>query len=163
MSTPIVCDAGPLITFARAERLALLHRVVRRLAVPEAVHHEIIVKGAGKPGAAEVETAEWIACQTIRDARAAGALPASLGAGEREAIALCQELGACLLADDPAARREARARGIPLISTLDILDEAKASEMIPSVRPTLDRLIRTGFRVKRTLYEAKLRHAGEQA
>lgn len=162
MTKPIVSDAGPLITFARAEQLDLLRQVVGRLLIPDAVHHEVAVKGAGKPGAVEVQEAEWVERQALSDRTPAAQLRASLGKGEKEAIALCRELGAYLLADDPVARREARARRIALISTLDILDEAKVRGMISDVRRTLDGLIRSGFRLKLRLYEAKLREAGEQ-
>jgi len=161
MSKWIVSDASPLITFARAQRLEFLRQVVGRLLVPEAVHNEVVVKGAGKPGAAEVQGAGWIASRALTDRKRTSDLPGSLGQGEKEAIALCQELGVYLLVDDPAARREARAKGIALISTLDVLDEGKGQKLIPDVKPTLHHLIRTGFRLKRTLYETKLRAAGE--
>jgi len=161
MSRPIVSDAGPLIAFARAGLLDLLQRVTRRLVIPEAVHHEVVVQGTGRPGAAALDAAGWVVTQRVRDTAAAEALAETLGAGERDAIELCRETGACLLADGRAARREASALSIPLIGTLDILDEAKERTIVPLVRPVLDRLIRTGFRLKRTLYDAKLRHAGE--
>ena len=47
----IVADTGPLLSFARADRLALLRDVVGTLIIPEAVYEEIVVRGAGKPGA----------------------------------------------------------------------------------------------------------------
>jgi predicted nucleic acid-binding protein len=161
MSQPIVSDAGPWITFARAGQLSLLQEVVRHLVVPDAVYDEIAVKGANRPGAAELINAGWVECRSVADPAPAGLLARTLGRGEREAISLAIELGGCLLADDPAARREAKARSIPLISTLDVLDEAKLQAMTRAVRPLLDALIRSGFRLKRTLYDAKLHHAGE--
>jgi predicted nucleic acid-binding protein len=45
---PIVSDAGPLISFARAGSLGLLQRVVQRLLVPEAVYGEVVVRGADR-------------------------------------------------------------------------------------------------------------------
>jgi predicted nucleic acid-binding protein len=161
MTVPIVCDASHLITFARAERFDLLSQVVGFLLIPDAVRDEITVRGRGMPGAREVEEATWITSLTVEDAGWADRLPAALGAGEKEAIALARQLGAYLLADDPAARREARKRGIPLTSTLDVLDEAKDCQLLDLVKPTLDDLLRTGFRLARSLYDAKLRRAGE--
>ncbi|MBM4032284.1 MAG: DUF3368 domain-containing protein [Planctomycetes bacterium] len=158
---PIVSDAGPLITFARAGELPLLRQVVGRLLVPQAVHDELVLRGSGRPPAADVQSGEWIDLLKRVDNALLNDLPASLGSGEREAIALCRALGAFLLADDPAARREARGRGVSLISSLDILDDAKTRHMVAEVKPNLDRLVRTGFRLKRTLYDAKLRAAGE--
>ncbi len=51
---------------------------------------------------------------------------------------LAEELQALLLMDDPAARREAKKRGLPLISTLDILGETKIQGLIRSFKKTLD-------------------------
>jgi predicted nucleic acid-binding protein len=47
-----------------------------------------------------------------------------LGAGEREAIALAEELKAGLLLDDGKARREARRRGLAVTGTLAVLAAA---------------------------------------
>jgi len=161
MKKPIVSDAGPLISFARAERLNLLRQVARQIWIPEAVHDEVVVKGSGRPAAAEVAQGDWVAVQPLANKSILDGLPVILGKDEKEAIALCQETDACLLVDDPAARREARARGIALISSLDILDEAKTQNLISEVKPALDHLVRSGFRLKKTLYEAKLREAGK--
>lgn len=162
MSQPIVSDAGPIITFARANRLGLLRQVVGRVVIPGAVYDEIVVRGSAKPGATEVKQADWVELRSLAASSPVDDLPGSLGQGEKEAIALCRELQSWLLVDDPAARREAKARGIPLISTLDILDEAKDRGFIAAVAPVLDSLIRNTFRLKVTLYEAKLREAGER-
>jgi len=48
-----VADAGPLISFARADRLELLHQVVGELWIPEAVYQELVTQGAGRPRAEE--------------------------------------------------------------------------------------------------------------
>jgi uncharacterized protein len=50
----IVADAAPVIAFARLGRLALLQHIVEELVVPDAVYDDLVVKGRGKPGAAEV-------------------------------------------------------------------------------------------------------------
>lgn len=159
--TPIVADAGPLISFARAGQLPLLQQIVKRLLIPEAVYHEVVTEGAHRPPAADVEAGLWVLTHRLGADSTPAGLPPALGRGEKEAIALSQERAAPLLADDPVARREARARGVPLISTLDVLDEAKSRHLIEAVRPVLDQFIRTGFRLKRTLYDTKLREAGE--
>ena len=54
----VVADAGPLLSFARAERLALLKSVTGSVIIPTAVYEEIVVKGAGRRGAYEVEHAD---------------------------------------------------------------------------------------------------------
>jgi predicted nucleic acid-binding protein len=47
MTKPIVSDAGPLITFARARRLDLLRQVTGRVHIPDAVWQEVVVDGRG--------------------------------------------------------------------------------------------------------------------
>jgi predicted nucleic acid-binding protein len=53
----IVSDAGPMLSFARANHLDLLRQVVGRLVIPDAVYEDIVVQGAGKPGSSEVQGA----------------------------------------------------------------------------------------------------------
>jgi uncharacterized protein len=43
----IVSNASPLIGIARTGRLDLLRQLYRELVIPEAVWHEIVVRGAG--------------------------------------------------------------------------------------------------------------------
>jgi len=52
----LATDAGPIISFTRAQRLELLRDVVGTLLIPEVVYDDIVVRGAGKPGAQEVQT-----------------------------------------------------------------------------------------------------------
>ncbi|MBI1743719.1 hypothetical protein HYR54_11740 [Candidatus Acetothermia bacterium] len=91
----IVADAGPLIIFARVQRLTLLHEVLGELVIPPAVAHELIV-----PGKPAIESVLWIRVMPLRDPTLVDRFPATLGRGEREAIALAQEHGALLLSDD---------------------------------------------------------------
>jgi predicted nucleic acid-binding protein len=53
----IVSNASPLIHLARIGQLELLHHLYGEVFVPESVWEEIVVKGAGQPGAAMIERA----------------------------------------------------------------------------------------------------------
>ncbi len=156
-----VADAGPIISFARAHRLDLLRQVVDELWIPEAVYQELVAKGAGKPGAAEVSQGVWIKQRPVTQHTAPGTLPSTLGAGEREAIMLAQELDAVLLVDDPDARDIALRLGIPFLGSLGILREAKLQGFIPEVKPHLDALRTHRFRLSDTLYQTFLQQIGE--
>ncbi len=63
----IVSDAGPIIIFARIERLSLLREVTGSLTIPAAVHSEIVINKGGMPGAEEVAQAAWIQRASIVD------------------------------------------------------------------------------------------------
>jgi predicted nucleic acid-binding protein len=111
----LVADASPIIAFARAERLVLLHQVVGALCIPDAAFQEIVVEG--KPGVTEVRQGGWIRRQAVMQTERVGALPRKLGRGEREAILLAEELQGVLLVDEPSARQEAARRNVPLLAS----------------------------------------------
>jgi len=102
-----VAEAAPVIAFARLGRLALLQHIVEELVVPDAVYDDLVVKGRGKPGAAEVAESTWIRRESIRNREATAHFPADPRAGEREAILLVVEHYATLLTDDHRARETA--------------------------------------------------------
>ena len=158
---PIISDAGPIISFARAERLSILIRVVFEVLIPEGVYNEIVVRGKGKPGSEEVAAGKWTKVVLIQNRAKVKQLPDKLGAGEKEAIVLVQEMKGILLMDDPSARTEAKKLGILLTSSLNIIEEAKAIGLIKSSKTLLDELIAAGFRLSPKLYQNFLHKIGE--
>ena len=89
----VVSNSSPLINLARIGRLTLLRELFGVLIVPDAVWQEVVVEGAGQPGADEVRSAEWIQRQAVMNTQLVQALQQDLDAGEAEAIALSLELG----------------------------------------------------------------------
>jgi uncharacterized protein len=158
---PIVGDSGPILSFARVNQLELLRHVVSHLTIPEAAYDEIVIRGAGKPGSAEVQGSSWIQRLSVHDRAFVDQLPPKLHPGERQAIALAKEQGAALLVDEREARREALRQGITVLGSLTILREAKTRGIIPHVRSILDELIAAGMYISEPLYEAFLRQLGE--
>src|SRR5215831_15514001 len=108
----IIADAGPILSFARAHRLDLLREVVGALTIPEAVYDDMVVRGPGHPGVAEVEHATWITRASVGDRAFVDQLPQKLHLGERESLALTRELGGMLLIDEREARRAAMQHAI---------------------------------------------------
>ena len=157
----IVADSGPILSFARANRLELLHQIIGDLTIPDAIYEEIVILGAGKPGSTEVQGASWIRHLPVRDRAFVDQLPPKLHLGEREAIVLAKVQGAVLLVDEREARRAALHQGITILGSLTILREAKTRGIIPHVRPILDELIAAGMYISEALYETFLRQLGE--
>jgi predicted nucleic acid-binding protein len=156
-----VADSGPIISFARADRLALVRDVVRELVIPDAVYHEVVTLGAGLPGAEEVSREDWITRRSLTSPLTALNLPGTLGDGEREAIALAHELSAVLIVDDADARDTALRLQVPVLGSLGLLREAKLQGIIPAVKPHLDALRQHEFRLSTTLYETFLEQMNE--
>ena len=83
-----------------------------------------------------------------------------LGAGEREAIMLAEELSAdWLIIDDFQGRLEANRRKLPIIGTLRVLDEAAARNLI-NLPNVIAKLQKTNFYLSPDLLQWLLdRHA----
>ena len=61
----VVSSSGPLIAFAVIGQFDLLRQVYGSLSIPQAVYDEVVVQGAGQPGAAEVQGANWIRVEAV--------------------------------------------------------------------------------------------------
>ena len=89
-------------------------------------------------------------------------LQRSLGAGEREALALAIEIRAeRILLDDLPARGIARKLNLSVTGTAGVLLTAKRHALIPRVRPYLDALLKEFFFIGPELYDELVRLAGE--
>lgn len=159
----VVSNSSPLINLARIGKLTLLRELFGVLIVPDAVWQEVVVEGAGQPGADEVRSAAWIQRQAVMNTQLVQALQQDLDAGEAEAIALSLELGAdLLLMDENLGRQTARHFGLRYIGLIGALVMAKRRGLISAVKPHLD-LLRdiAGFRVEAALYDHVLKDQSE--
>ena len=104
----------------------------------------------------------WIVERSLAGPVPPSLVAASLGAGETEAICLALELGAAqLLLDERQGRRFAQALGIRVIGTVGVLLLAKDRGLLSAVRPEIDALVRTGFRLASWVIDDALATAGE--
>jgi predicted nucleic acid-binding protein len=158
----VVLNSGPLITLATIGRLDLLKGLFARVYIPEAVYDEVVVRGKGEPGSREVDAAEWIETCVVKDRFSVSLLRDELGAGESETIVLAQELGArYVILDDKMARRKTIRLGLPTVGTLGVLLMSKEAGLIAQVKPILDELRKTDFRMNSTGYREVLVKAHE--
>jgi predicted nucleic acid-binding protein len=85
-----------------------------------------------------------------------------LDKGEASAIAFAIEQSECLLIiDDYKGRRYAEKLGIKISGPLGVLIEAKLSGCITSVRPILDKIKKTDFRLTSELEKLTLAKTNE--
>ena len=133
------------------------------IVIPEAVYQEVVVVGHGRPGAAEVEQADWIVRETVSNQTAVSALH-ELDREEAEAVMLAVENpGSLLIMDERRGRLAAVNWGIDVIGILGILLVAKRKGLITALAPEIERLqTQAGFHIRADLREAVLREAGEE-
>ena len=159
----VVSNSSALINLARIGKLTLLRELFGVLIVPEAVWQEVVVEGAGQPGADEIGSADWIQRQPVMNLQLVRALQQDLDGGEAEAIALALEIGAeMLLMDEKLGRETARHLGLRYIGLIGTLVVAKRKGLIGAVKPHLNMLRDiAGFRVDAALYAHVLKDQNE--
>lgn len=159
----VVSNASPLINLARIGKLDLLHQLYGEVTISEVVWQEVVVEGAGQPGAEEVRNSTWIKTRSVRNRQLTLALQQELDAGEAEAIVLALEIKAeLLLMDERLGRDTARYLGCRPLGLVGVLRIAKYKGFIETVKPYLDALRDVaGFRISDALYERVLRDEKE--
>jgi hypothetical protein len=159
----VVSNSSALINLSRIGKLTLLRDLFGVLIVPDAVWQEVVVEGAGQPGADEIGSADWIQRQPVMNMQLVQALQQDLDGGEAEAIALALEIGAeMLLMDEKLGRETARHLGLRYIGLIGTLVMAKRKGLIGAVKPHLDMLRDiAGFRVDAALYAHVLKDQNE--
>jgi len=159
----VVSDASPLISLGAVGRIELIRQLFGEISIPVAVLHEITVAGLERPGAVDVQAADWIVSRTVENDFLPRALEGELDRGEAEVIALAVELRADLvLMDERRGRRVASRFELKILGVLGILVDAKRKGLLLKIEPVLEDLhTRAGFRVSRALYRRALEEAGE--
>jgi len=155
----LVSNASPLISLARIQSLNLLRQLYGKIIIPEAVWQEVVIEGAGQPGAEEIKGAAWIRRQAVANRSLVLALRQELDAGEAEAIVLTLEQRAdILLMDERLGRDTARHLGLRYTGLIGVLIEAKHKGLVSAIKPQLDALRNdAGFWVNDALYARVLK------
>lgn len=107
----VAADSSPLIILAKLGCFDLLHQLYSRLYISSEVHDEVVIAGAGMPGASAVAQAVWIEIKPLRNQVALKAAQQRfpLGVGELSTILLGKDLAAdMVLLDDFNVRKRNR-------------------------------------------------------
>lgn len=159
----VISDASILINLAIIKHLELLKALYGKVVIPDAVFNEIVVKGAGKPGAQEIPMLDWIEVKSCQDVNMVNNLLNEIDLGEAEAITLSVEIQAnLLLIDEKLGRLKAKEFNVKTIGLLGILLDAKYQGVVSNVTQMMDRLrLEANFRIGETLYQQVKQLAGE--
>lgn len=158
-----VADSSPLIIFAKLGCFGLLTQLYSSLCISAEVHGEVVVAGAGLPGASEVAGAKWIEVKPLQNqaALAAAQQKFPLGIGELSTILLGKELGAdMVLLDDYNARKLAKAEGLQVRGSVGLLETLYRGGHLTDLRTAFQQLLTHNVYIDRRLLNRRLRSFG---
>ena len=151
MSRIIVSDTSCLVLLDKLNSLYILEKLFSEITITPEIEKEI---GQSLPA--------WITVVEVQNKEYQTVLQTNIDAGEASAIALALEQKNCLLIlDDNKARKTATRLGIDYVGTLGLLVEAKEAGLIQLVKPVLEQIKATNFRITENLERKILDLAGE--
>lgn len=147
----VVSDTSCFIALTNIGELSLLQKLYTQLLTTHDVADEF-----GE------ELPDWIEVVSPVDKQKQQLLEFQVDKGEASAIALALEISAdVIILDDYKARIAAEKLGLEVTGTLGIIIKAKNQEIIDSIKPVIEKLQQTNFRLSNKLIEEALRLAGE--
>jgi uncharacterized protein len=158
----VVADSSPLVILTKLGCFDLLNKLFRRIDISAEVHHEVVVAGAGLPGATEVANAKWVEVRNLQNQ--ADLLAAqqnyALGVGELSTILLGKELHAnAVLLDDYKARKLATAEGLQVRGSVGLLETLYLRGYLTDLRATFRQLLTDSY-IDQRLLDRRLRALG---
>lgn len=159
----VVSDSSPLVVLTKLGCFDFLNRLFPRVYISPEVQYEVVVAGAGLPGASEVSKAEWIEVEAIAnpaDLRAAQR-QYGLGPGEMSTILLAKQLGAKpVLLDDYRARKLAKAEGLEILGSVGLLETFYLRRYLTDLRSVFRQLLAHNVYIDQRLLDRRLRSLG---
>ena len=162
MNGKVICNTGPLIALSMIDRIDILRYLFELVAIPEAVHKEILEGGPINAGLLNYRKAEWIKVVTLSKP-VDPLLRTSLDSGEAAVIGLAIELNANpVLIDERKARKIARTiYGLHVIGSARVLVEAKKRGLLDNVGVALQTMRDGGYWIGDSIVDVALKQAGE--
>lgn len=143
----VISDTSTLILFHKIDELELLQKVYQEVITTPEIAKEF---GESLP--------DWIKIQAVSDKKYQNFLETQVDYGEASAIALATEYDdVLLLLDDLKARKLAIRLKFKITGTLGVIHKAKQMSIIDKVKPLIDKLLLTDFRVAENIIEEILK------
>jgi predicted nucleic acid-binding protein len=147
----VIADTSVLIIFDKIDRFEILKEVYQKIYTTPEIADEF-----NKP------VPDWIIVESVKDKRYQKFIQTQVDIGEASAIALATEKeDSLLIIDDLKARKLARRLGIKFTGTLGVINKAKASGLIDEIKPLLEKLRESNFRISDTIIESLLKRNNE--
>lgn len=133
----IISDTSCFIILSNIGELDLLQKVYGEIITTSTIAEEF---GDALP--------DWVKIQNVTDKLRLQILELQIDRGESSAIALALEIPeSTLILDDYKARKVAENLGLNFTGTIGIIIKAKLENIIPSIKPFLEKIKQTNFRI----------------
>jgi predicted nucleic acid-binding protein len=140
----VVVNSSPLIVLFRSGHSYLIPELFKEVILPEQVYAEVLAGEENDAARISLPRTEWVIRKKVEISLSVAAW--NLGNGESAVFSYAlQTPGARAVVDDLAARRCAKAFGIPTLGTGAILILAKRRGLIDSVREGVQSLRDSGL------------------
>jgi len=147
----IISDTSCFIVLTNIGELDLLHKVYGQIITTIDIATEF---GETLP--------EWVEIQNVSDKYRQQLLEMQIDKGESSAIALALETPDCtVILDDYKARKVAERLGINITGTIGVIIKAKLKGIIPSIKPFVEKIKLTDFRLSPEIELLALKEAQE--
>ena len=147
----IISDTSCFIVLSKIGELNLLNKVYGQITTTLDIAVEY---GTSLP--------DWVEIVKVKDKFSQQILETQIDKGESSAIALALETPeSTVILDDIKARKLAQQLGIKFTGTIGVIVKAKLLGVIPSIKPLLDKIKQTDFRLSTEIESQALRLAKE--
>jgi predicted nucleic acid-binding protein len=151
MPKTIISDTSCFIILTNIGELELLHKVYGEIITTIEIATEY---GETLP--------DWVEIKKVTDTHKQQLLELQIDKGESSAIALALEMPeSTVILDDYKARKIASRLGINYTGTIGIIIKAKLKGIIPSIKPILEKIKHTDFRLSIEIELQALKEANE--
>ena len=151
MPKVIISDTSCFIILTKIDELELLHNLYGQIITTVDIAIEY---GEVLP--------EWVEIVDVTDKCKQQLLELQIDKGESSAITLALEIPeSTLILDDFKARKVAERLGLVYTGTIGIIVKAKLKGIIPSVKPLIEKIKKTNFRISNEIELQALKEANE--
>jgi len=151
MPSIVIADTSCLILLDKIDGFQILQEVYDEIITTPEIKKEF---GKFLP--------EWIKIESVKDTKYQKFIETQLDKGESSAIALASEkVDVTLILDDLKARKIANRLGFKVTGTLGVINKAKEIGVIKKIRPYIEKLQKTDFRISENIIENLLKRNNE--
>lgn len=151
MPKTIISDTSCFIILSKINELDLLHKVYGQITTTIDIAVEY---GETLP--------DWVEIIEVKDKPKQTLLELQIDKGESSAIALALEIpNSTIILDDIKARKIADKLGLIYTGTIGVIIKAKLKGILPSIRPIINKIKQTDFRLTEEIELQALKQANE--